>query len=153
MAGEQCYEVMTDAWGWGDPHQFVRGDVVTKADADPYDIEWAEKMGTVRRMSNAEVRGLEAREDDNGFNPCLNPVTGLLSTVRSFEEEAEMRDASGVLSDEFTEGQAAAIPSGGGTAVDQVKLENQQAGNTGAAAKESTSKPAGSTASASDKDK
>lgn len=136
---EKFYEVMTDTWGWGDPHQFVRGDVVEEEDASGFDVPWAVNMGSVRPMTVFEVRSLEARENDDGYNPHRNPVTGLLSTVRMFEEEAEARDEAGVLVDEFQEGQPMAIPGGGGTGVDQVKLENARAGLTGKDANESTS--------------
>jgi hypothetical protein len=144
MAGK-TYEVMVDTYGWGDPFQFVRGDVIEAADAKGADLEWAEKMGSIRVMNPFEVRALEAREDDNGYNPHRNPVTNLLSTVRMFEEEAAARDASGVDVDEFQDDQPKSIPTGGGTGVDQVKLENEQAGLTGDKAKESTSSGASST--------
>lgn len=111
MAGEQFFEVMVDTYGWGVPEdgtQFVRGDVITKADAKGFDIDWAVKMGSVRKMKQIEVDALEANEDDSGNNISFNTVTGLLSTVRTFDSEAELLEAE--EAEEEAEEEAAAAP-------------------------------------------
>lgn len=117
MADEQRYEVMVDTYGWGVPEdgtQFVRGDVITKADAKGFDIDWAVKMGSVRKMKQIEVDALEANEDDSGNNISFNTVTGLLSTVRTFDSEAELLEAE--EAEEEAEEEAAARPSPAATA-------------------------------------
>lgn len=143
----QAYEVMVDTWGWGDPHQFVRGDVVTEADAEGFDVDWALKMGSIRRMRQIEVDSLEANEDAHGNNPSRNPVTGLLSTVRTFEEFEDNAEPS-----MFEEGQPLAQGTGGGTGVNQEKLENELAGATASSPKPAESRSS-STSSAKDDDK
>ena len=56
---QQLFEVMVDTWGYGgDQPQFVRGDLVTPADAPQFDFGWAERIGTIRAAPEYMNKGI-----------------------------------------------------------------------------------------------
>lgn len=64
-----AYVVVTD--GWGNDPRFVRGVKFNESDLpdDGYDLEWAERMGTVVSPKDAEDMGIRVRELDEMDGP------------------------------------------------------------------------------------
>jgi hypothetical protein len=77
------YEVMVDQWGYDD-HQCQRGDLLRAGDV-PYDLEWAERVGTVRKAPEYAHRFVES---------TTQPLTP--SGRVDADVQAQARDGAGV---------------------------------------------------------